>query len=409
VKGILKFSCLANVFEWYEFVLFAYLATAIAHNFFQSESTATQLIQVFFVFSSSYLIRPIGSYCFGYIGDKYTPALAVKIAMVIMAIPTILIGLLPSYAQLGVLAPILLILLRLIQGFAAGGELPLFASYLYGITKHSEHRTFLCGLVNIGGMIGVLLASLTVFLLHQTFESNTIQNWAWRIPFLCALPLSIFIIWSRYTMIDRYHHAGVIIQETHVCQGLNVQFLTTFLKAFVMMSFLQVSFYLLFVWMPSYLEVFGNIPHHIAKTSNTMALLTLLIMTVMCSYLSKYIDYKKLIISSIVLSIVLTIPLFLFLNHHLQPTITTITLSQILFAIINAPIQGTYLYAICHSFTSGYANRGISLSYTLPTALFGGTAPLICSYVIHSLGLTIFPGVYIVIFAILALLAVILL
>lgn len=403
MKNLFQFSCLTNIFEWYEFVLFSYLAVPIGYNFFDSSSKIIALLQSLALFASSYLIRPLGSLFFGYLGDKYHTRLALQLSMTIMAVPTVLTGILPTYHQVGIIAPILLITLRLIQGFSAGGELPSCAAYLFGLVHRLPNRTLLCGLVNIGGMIGVLCSSLIVFILHSMASHHTIQTWAWRVPFLLGLPLSLFIIRSRHKLMSRTIDRP---KSDHAARLISDAFVKKFIKAVGIMSFLQVNFYVLFVWMPNYLEIFSGISHHIARMSNTITLIILVVMTTIFSYMGRFISYKKLIIFSSVMSLFLSYPLFTILNHA---TVLTVISVQIVFAIINAPLQGNYLFALCNMFKTSHLNRGLSLSYTLPTALFGGTAPFICSYFAYNWGLVTFPGVYLAVFSLAALLAVCLL
>lgn len=189
-KGRLRFkeiACITNVFEWYEFTIYSFLAIPIGMAFFNSKSPKMAILESLFVFAFSYLVRPLGSIFFSYIGDKYHSSIALKYSMIAMAIPTALIGILPGYDEIGLLAPSSLVTLRFIQGFAAGGELPSCASFLYEVSSNDDNKNIICSMTNIGGMIGVLLASFSVYVLYSFFSSDEIIKWYWRIPFILSI------------------------------------------------------------------------------------------------------------------------------------------------------------------------------------------------------------------------------
>lgn len=403
LRKLIQISCVTNIFEWYEFTVYSFMALSIGYNFFASKSPIFAILQSLAVFSISYLIRPIGGIFFGYLGEKYSSQVAFKYSMIIMAIPTIIMGLLPTYNQVGIISPVTLIVLRLIQGFAAGGELPSCATYLYKQSDKSINKVFLCGLINIGGMIGVLMASGIVSLIYLFTSTQVIQSWAWRIPFLLAFPLSVIIIESRNKL-------SVVINNDSINKLVQYQDnkipICKIIKAILIISFLQVSFYLIFVWMPIYLENFLHISPHIARLSNVISLICLVICTIVCSYLANFINYKKLISFSVISSFLLSYYLFYLINNS---SIIFIMIIQILFVIIISPIQGCYLFALGNMFKYDKINICMSLSYTIPTALFGGTASFICSYFIHISHNNIFPGIYLTLFSLLAIPAVYLL
>src|SRR5260364_72755 len=182
MRHLLKIGLVANIFEWYEFTVYAYLADVIGSLFFSAENSGGKLIQVFAIFAVGYFARPLGSLFFG-----------------MMAVPTVLIGCLPTYQHIGLLAPILLLILRCIQGFAMGGELPLNGCYLFEASSDNS-KSLLCSIATTSMNIGVLFASFTAFLLFSVFDRHTILAWAWRLPFLLGLPMTVAINNMRYAI-----------------------------------------------------------------------------------------------------------------------------------------------------------------------------------------------------------------
>lgn len=170
------------------------------------------------------------------------------------------------------------------------------------------------------------------------------------------------------------------------------------IKSFVLIAFLQVGFYILFVWMPIYLEHYLGVEHSFAKLVNVLSLVALVLATILFSYLSKHINYNRLILFSALGTTVFGYPLFILIGMKTKLVIMTVLL---LFVIIMGPIQGNYIYALGNEFKNKNKNKWIALSYTIPTALFGGTASYICSYFVSILGYQYFPGIYLSFFGLL--------
>jgi MFS transporter, MHS family, proline/betaine transporter len=182
----------ANILQWYDFSISAYLAFVLGPLFFGGHDDFTALIQSFSVFAVSYLMRPLGGMAFGYLGNRQNAGVALRWSILLMAIPTVLIGLLPTYRDIGYTATILMVTLKLIQGFAAGGELPTSAYYVMSQADPLK-KGLLSSLVDAGGISGLLLASLLAFLLSGLFSNQQIEHWAWRIPFLLGIPFFLLV------------------------------------------------------------------------------------------------------------------------------------------------------------------------------------------------------------------------
>lgn len=196
IKKIITIGFFANIAEWYDFSVYAFLAATIGTLFFNSKHPKVALINAFFWFTISYIARPIGSVFWGYFGDKFGRKKALRWCLFFMAIPTILIGVLPTYDQIGVITTIFLVIFRIIQGFAAGGELPISACYVYELAPIKK-KNFLCSVVAASPMIGVLFGSVVAYLLSIMFTENEMLLYAWRIPFLLGFFVLIFILYAR--------------------------------------------------------------------------------------------------------------------------------------------------------------------------------------------------------------------
>jgi MHS family proline/betaine transporter-like MFS transporter len=174
---------IGNVVEWYDFALYGYLAGVIAPVFFPTGDPTAGLIATYGIFAAGFLMRPLGAAVFGWFGDRYGRARTMQISVAMMALPTLLIGVLPTYAQVGMLAPLLLVLIRLLQGLSVGGEFSSSATYLVE-TAPDGKRGLTGSWANIGSMTGSLLGVAAAALVTNLFDPDTLSDWAWRLPFL---------------------------------------------------------------------------------------------------------------------------------------------------------------------------------------------------------------------------------
>lgn len=351
------------------------------------------LVYSFIVFTISYLVRPLGSVFWGYIGDRYSPQTVIKYTVLMMAIPTVLIGIIPGYKQIGILSPVFLILLRLIQGIAAGGEIATTASYIYENSALRLNKTLLCALPSIGSMLGSLLASSISYLLYKLLDSSIIMEWGWRIPFLLGFPLFIIVMQIRrgfkVPQNKEYKEEFTLSGNPYIKQ---------FVTAVVITAFLQIAFYLLFVWFPSYSELVIKVSHNVALSSNIIALIVAIISTAYFAYMAKYLSHKSLLRAGIAGISILVIPVFIF--GIKSPWLVYIY--QMAFGIFIGCIDAVFFYNITKLFPPHIRNRGVSIAFTCASAYFGGTAPLVCTYMITHFNFNWFPAAYIIFFGALA-------
>ncbi len=202
---------IGNVVEWYDFAVYGYLAGVIAPVFFPSDNPTAGLVATYGIFAAGFLMRPLGAMVFGWFGDRHGRARTMQISVVMMAVPTLLLGLLPSYASVGLLAPVLLVVVRLVQGLSVGGEFSSSATYL--VETAPEGKRGLTGSwANIGSMTGSLMGVGAAALVTSVFDPDTVSAWAWRLPFLFGAVLGTTAILIRRNLhtSERFaaHHAA---------------------------------------------------------------------------------------------------------------------------------------------------------------------------------------------------------
>ena len=308
-----------------------------------------------------------------------------------MSIPTALIGMLPTHW--GYLATFGLVILRLVQGFAAGGETPVSVCYVFE-TAPLHMRSFLCGIVSVSSSIGFLVGSATVSAMFWYFSQEAIIAWAWRIPFLLSIPLTLWII-----------HIRKEIQDPHTSSLPNkISFFLAskkwkLLQAACLASFSAiVGAYVLSVWMPYYLMHFLQYSPKVAYTINTIMLLLLILFALLSAYLSRFLGFPLLVKTSVVGTLILSYPLFWLLQNSSLFILLVVLLT---FNFLLGSIFGVIFEVLSTLFSQARATS-ISMTFTLPTAIFGGITPLVLTHMTQKLG-PMFPAFYIMAFGLLAL------
>jgi MHS family proline/betaine transporter-like MFS transporter len=402
--NLLKIGLLANAFEWYEFAVFNYLSITIGQLFFKADQPIIELLRVFSLFAMSHLIRPIGSLTFGLIGDRLGRRYALNLSLILMTVPTVLIGLLPTYEQIGVIATFALMLLRLVQGFAMGGELPATACYVFE-TAESRYKSFLCSAVGAAPKIGLLWGSLTTYLLMQAFDEKALLDWGWRIPFLLGVPITFFIAYIRRNIQETADFSNLQLKTTARSIWGNMRLdamMQPLIQGLLICVFLNVGYPVLTSWMPFYLHKFLEVPLRRAQLINTLALCVMIPLCLSAGYLSKRFGYRRLLVINIIATLILIIPLFKGLQMGASHFGVLLAL-QIVFAGLTSISQGLFFEMVNRLFEPEHRSLGVSLVSTLPAALIAGTVPFVCSYVIYKTGWLLFPAVYILISGLVAL------
>lgn len=402
-KKLYLLALFGNIAEWYDFSIYAFLATVLGKIFFASSDPQLAMIKAFAVFSIGYLARPIGSIFFGYIGDKFGRSISLRASLLLMAIPAALIGMLPTYSSIGTAATALLIILRFIQGFATGGEQPGMACYVYE-SAPPHRRNFLCSVASGSPLMGIFLASSVTAILHATISEQVIHAWAWRIPFLISIFILGFIFYIRK---DLEETAEFYNKEEDVASSYNMSILKelwlyrkSFVQAILIWIFIQVSFYLIFIWMPSYLNVFLKLAADKSFMNNSIGLLSMTIVTLTVGYFAENIQPKKVAIFGILGLSLLAYPMFLLLQLK---TLSIIILIQLVSSLFLGSLCAIAVFIVSDLFSAKIRYLSIGICVTISAGVFGGMTPTVCSYLIRETGSILLPAFFIIAAGLLAL------
>jgi len=404
-KSRLIVGIIGNILEWYDFAIFGYLAVTIGVLFFPSDNPTTSLLQSFSVFAIGYLARPLGGILFGQLGDKYGRSKALRLSMYLMGAATFCMGMLPTYSQIGIAATVLLVLLRVAQGISAGGEFVGSAVYMYE-SSPQKRQTFWCSFATWSSTAGVLLGSLVITLLHYLFTQDQIENGGWRIPYLCGAILAIFGIFVRRYLLETEVFENILSKQKLIKYPLLEAFKYSrkaMLQVLALNVFVSVSFYTLFVWMPTFLQMFLSIPLEKALFLNTLMMVLLIMLMPLCGLLADYIGRERVAFLSALSIALIAYPVFMLISTG---SIWAIGLALILFAVCFSLIEGTTAAITTSLFPADHRYSGIGISYNISMSIFGGTTPLVCTYLISTSGFITAPGIYVGITAVVGLIAI---
>lgn len=396
-------SFIGNFVEWFDYASYAYLATIIAAVFFPNENPTTALLSTFTVFAISFILRPVGGIIWGTLGDRKGRRWALSWSILIMSGASFGIGLLPPWAVAGILAPIGLLLLRMIQGFSASGEYAGAASFLAEYAPAGRRGLYTC-LVPASTATGLLAGSLLVTLLHQTLRDSALESWGWRIPFLLAGPLGLIGRYIRVHLEDSPHFRAMtaLTERTHERRKAPLSELLTqhrwnLAVAFGVASLNAVAFYLILSYMPTYLSAELGVGESQAFLASTIALSVYIVSIFVMGYVSDHVGRRRMLLIASVLFVLLTVPLFALLGTG---GLVVIVAVQILFGIMLTVNDGTLATFLAEVFPTPVRYTGFALAFNSANALLGGTAPFVATWLIAVTGSTAAPAWYLTAIAI---------
>lgn len=398
-------SGIGSSLEWYDFALYGYMGPVLAKVFFSAQSSITSVISTYIVFAIGFLARPLGGLIFGYIGDKYGRLQALKLTPICITIATALIAITPSYKTIGFAAIVLITSLRFIQGIFLGGE---YAGNIVHLCETSNKRTYFFGSIgSSAASFGIILASFVCYLLYKIFDIDCLINYGWRIGFLLSLPIGIFLYLFRLNMIKE--GSIDLWSKTDTDTNKNSNPLKTVFSShrYLILQCLglsmhhAVSFYFVFIFIPTLLTNFRQLPESAMLLNNTWFLLFHVILIPLFGYIVNKIGGKKSLIFSCIIFILLTQPLyFLILHGNQNSIILTLNILSIMTAINAAIIPGLL------SETIPPLIRYTLLAFTLNISfgILGGLTPVICLYFNNQHSNVISPPNFLILFSLITLL-----
>lgn len=395
-------GAIGNVLEWYDFAVYAFFAGTIGRLFFPQSNEVDSLIAAFGVFAAGYLMRPLGAIIFGHIGDRFGRKPVLVISTLAMAVSTFSIGLLPTAAQIGPVAAVLLVVLRLLQGVSIGGEYTGSVVYMAERAERSK-RGLLCTASIIGAGIGTLAGSAVADIINAVLPSDAVDSWGWRMPFLTGASVGVVGWYLRRNLPESRSAQAAQEHSRPPFVDTIAKHWRTMLRVVGINLMHAVSFFMIFVFMKTYLHEFVGLKETQALTISTLGLLALMLVTLASGALSDRFGRKPVLIGSAVAAILFAYPLLLLVNL----AVFWIALAcQFAFAIIVGTYSGTAPATMTEIVPGHVRVTATSLGYNLCMALFGGTTPMITVILIKVTGTDMTPAFYIMAAAAISLLVV---
>lgn len=385
-------SNIGNILEWYDFGLFAVFSPLLAELFFSGEDPRLRLISTFSVFAIGYLCRPLGALLFGYLGDRYGRASTLRLSILMISLPTLLIGFLPTYAQLGILAPCLLMLIRIWQGISIGGEYGGIIIYL-AETAPRNLRATLTSLASTGANAGILLATMVSTLCIYLFSDDNFKAWGWRLPYLASGLLSLFIYKTRLQLKETPVFKQLKNKHYLVDNPIKITFkknMLPMLRIIGLSCLGSAYYYFCFAYLPAYFANTFNLSTQSVSILMTIFLLLMLPLVPLAGILCDQVNRRKILLLNAILITVTIIPGYYFLQHHVYAIAVILSL----FTILSSLEQASTSVAVVENYPAAARYTGLSLSYNISNGLFGSTVPLICSGLSLSFNLPLAPAFY---------------
>lgn len=393
---------IGNMFEWYSFMLYVYFAPVFSELFFPSANEVASLIGVFAVLATGYITRPIGAIICGHIGDRLGRKKVLAVTIIIMAISTTCIGLLPTYAQIGIFAPILLTLCRLFEGLALGGEYA--GSFVY-LIEHApvRKRAFYGSLGFLGAAAGSILASSLSAGLASIYTVEELSGWAWRIPFLAGSLAGIVGLYFRLKMPETPLFKEVEKENTIQAIPLVTAFKTSsseLMQGFGITLAVGVSYANAFIFLPTYFTHYLKIPSYVGLTITSINYVLFIFCIIGFAVISDRIGRKKILILAYLLSAACSYILYLMFT---EGSASSAFIVQFLFVIIYALMFSAAPATLVELFSTGIRYTSVATLWNLG-ALIGAFVPILSVLLISKMGSLASPSIIFTIQSVISLL-----
>jgi len=359
-----------NLVEWFDFYVYSFCSLYFAHIFFPSGNATTQLLQTAGVFAAGFLMRPIGGWLFGYIGDRHGRKSSMLISVCMMCFGSLVIACLPGYETIGVWAPALLLLARLFQGLSVGGEYGTSATYMSEVAVEGR-KGFYASFQYVTLIGGQLMALLTVVVLQQILSDEELRSWGWRIPFALGAVLAVVALYLRRSLNETSDKTTRSHKDAGSLKGL-----WKHRRAFIMvLGFTaggSLSFYTFTTYMQKYLVNTAGMDHKAASGLMTGALFIFMLLQPFFGALSDKIGRRNSMLIFGGLAAVCTVPILTLLQSGTSPAAAfMLVMLALVITSFYTSISGILK---AEMFPPEVRALGVGLSYAVANALFGGSA-----------------------------------
>lgn len=393
-----------NVLEWYDFGVYGFFAAIIGKQFFPSSDPAVSLLASFGVYGVGFVSRPLGAALFGFLGDRVGRRRAVMISVMLMVVPTTVMGLLPTYAQIGIMAPVLLVTARFLQGLSAGGE---YTTSIVMLVERAQpnRRGWLGGFGSFGGYCGTLLGALTGAGIMAFLPADMVATWGWRCAFLFGLVLGLVVFMVRRTLPDDEAEVFAELEEARAFPLVEAfrDHWKTMLRIMCVQANAQVCGSLVFVYLATWLQQTRGIPVHTTLLMNSASIVVALLVIPYFGSLSDRYGRKPVLLLGYGAMVIFAWPLFVVMKSMALPFVL---LAQCGVSLVLGTSRATSSTYVVEAFPRHVRCSALGLAHNSASALFSGMAPMVAVFLIKETGSELAPAFYIAAASVLSFVAV---
>lgn len=398
LKRAVGAAALGNAMEWFDFGVYSYLAVTLGKVFFPGGNAAAQLLATFGAFAAAFLVRPIGGLFFGPLGDRIGRQKVLAITMIMMSIGTFCIGIIPSYETIGIWAPVLLLVARLVQGFSTGGEYGGAATFIAEYSTDNR-RGFMGSFLEFGTLGGYLLGAGLVTAMTAGISEEALLSWGWRVPFFIAAPLGLFGLYVRLKLeetpaFQKHMEKQEALEHSKprltLFQMLN-KYRAQMLKCIGLVLLFNVSNYMLTSYMPSYLTGILGLSELSSLLLVLVVMFVMMPLTLFWGHWNDRLGRRPVIWAGAIALIIMAIPCMMMIGSG---NMMLVFLGLIILGVIHTCFSGSMPATLPALFPTDIRYSALAIGFNLSVSLFGGTTPLITTWLVSTTHNLMMPAYY---------------
>ncbi|TDF64736.1 MFS transporter [Cupriavidus sp. L7L] len=389
-------TVIGNGLEWFDFTVYSFFAVIIARLFFPTGDELSSLLLAVATFGVGFFMRPVGGIIIGIYADRVGRKAALSLTILLMAVGTTLIGIAPTYDQVGPFAPMLIVLARLLQGFSAGGEMGGATAFLTEYAPERE-RAYYSSWIQASIGVAVLLGAAVGTFVTSSLPPEALNSWGWRLPFLIGMLIGPVGYYIRHHLDETPTFQQTKDKTDSPLKEVLRDYPRQTAASFSMVILWTVCTYVLLFYMPTYAVKVLKVPQSSGFVAGMVGGMAILVFAPLVGRLADRFGRRILLSGSAALIFVLAWPMYVYINQ--VPGLFSLLVFQLVFSVLIAGYTGPILAAFSELFPAKVLSTGLSVAYNLAVTIFGGFASFIITWLIATTGSTMAPAFYVMIAA----------
>ncbi|NUO88029.1 MAG: MFS transporter [Cupriavidus sp.] len=389
-------TVIGNGLEWFDFTVYSFFAVIIARLFFPTGNDLSSLLLAVATFGVGFFMRPVGGIVLGVYADRVGRKAALSLTILLMALGTTLIGIAPTYDQIGVLAPLLIVVARLMQGFSAGGEMGGATAFLTEYAP-ARQRAYYSSWIQASIGVAVLLGAAVGTFVTSSLSPEALNSWGWRLPFLLGIVIGPVGYYIRHHLDETPAFRDTAERADSPLKEIFQAYPRETTASFSMVILWTVCTYVLLFYMPTYAVKVLKVPQADGFVAGMAGGCAIMVFAPLVGLLADRIGRRVLLSGSALLILVLAWPMFAYINH--VPGLASLLVFQLVFGVLIATYTGPILAAFSELFPARVLSTGLSVAYNFAVTIFGGFASFIITWLIATTGSSMAPAIYVMIAA----------